>query len=89
MQFASKGEIHLRAWITDDLARLISETPISTDMQLIKEQDGSTLTATVNDSWELKWWILSHAGSIVVHEPAGLRNDVTQRLKAALELQSC
>jgi predicted DNA-binding transcriptional regulator YafY len=88
MQFASKGEIHLRAWISDDLARLISETPISADMQLIKQQDGSTLTATVNDSWELKWWILSHVGSLVVHAPETLREEITSRIKNGLEKQT-
>lgn len=87
MQFATQGKIRLQAWVNEGLARLVCETPLSADMQLIKQEDGSTLTATVNDSWELRWWILSHAGSIQVQKPKSLATEITARLRAALVLQ--
>ena len=85
MQFGTQTRIRLRAWVSEGLARLIRETPIAADMQLIPTQDGATLTATLNDSWELKWWLLSHAGSIQVHEPQELRDEIVRRLQLALE----
>jgi predicted DNA-binding transcriptional regulator YafY len=89
MQFGTHEKIQLEAWVSEGLARLLQEAPISHDMLLVAEDDGSRLTATVNDSWELKWWVLSHAGSIQVHKPQGLRDEITQRSRAALELHEC
>lgn len=86
MQFGTHEKIKLEAWISAGLARLLQEAPISHDMLLVTEDEGSRLTATVNDSWELKWWILSHAGSIQIQQPQGLRDEIQQRLRAALEL---
>lgn len=83
MQFGTHEKIQLNAWVSEGLARLLQETPISDDMLLTAEGEGSTLTATVNDSWELKWWILSHSGAITVHEPKELRDEVMERLNTA------
>lgn len=85
MQFGTQDKIRLQAWVTDSLARLIKETPISDDMQLVKDEDGSSLTATVTNSWELQWWILSHSGSIVVRGPESLRAEIKNKLQRALE----
>ncbi|MCY1309659.1 WYL domain protein [compost metagenome] len=86
MQFGIPRQIKLHAWVTDNLARLLNETPLSPDMKLVDEAEGATLTATVNDTWELKWWALSHAGSIQVREPSELRSELRERLAAGLEL---
>lgn len=88
MQFGKHEKIQLEAWISEGLARLLQEAPISGDMLLTAEGEGSRLTATVKDSWELKWWILSHAGSIQVCKPDQLRDEITLRLRSALELHS-
>ncbi|WP_312257532.1 helix-turn-helix transcriptional regulator [Stutzerimonas nitrititolerans] len=86
MQFGSGASIKLEAWISDGLARLIRETPISHDMQISPLPDGAMLSATVPDSWELRWWILSHAGSIRIDRPTNLRKAIRQRLMTALNL---
>lgn len=67
-QFTSPGAgpIALQAWINEDLARQLRETPLSSDMHLEPEKDGQQLTATVQDSWQLRWWLLSQTGSIAV-----------------------
>ena len=88
MQFGSGLSIRLEAWITEGLARLMRETPLSPDMEISPLPDGATLTATVADSWELRWWILSHAGSIRIDRPHSLKEAIIQRLQQALELQS-
>lgn len=86
MQFGNLATINFHAWITDGLARLIRETPIASDMQLREQDGGFDLTATVNDSWELRWWVLSHAGSIVVHAPQALRDEITERLERGAKM---
>ncbi|MNJ82579.1 hypothetical protein D3C77_820810 [compost metagenome] len=53
-------------------------------MQLEPDEDGHRLTATVQDSWQLRWWLLSQAGSIPVLEPVGLREEFIGHLKKGL-----
>src|SRR5690606_29834955 len=68
MQFGHRGTIRLEAWVSAQIADLLTETPLSEDMQLspCADQSGYTVTAMVADTWELRWWLLSHAGSVVV-----------------------
>lgn len=90
LQFTSPGAgpIALQAWINEDLARQLRETPLSSDMQLESEEAGHRLTATVQDSWQLRWWLLSQAGSIAVREPLALREELVRQLKAGLAAHS-
>lgn len=88
MQFGTPVQIKIEAWINDGLARLLRETPLSQDMTLTSKGEGALLKATVTDSWELRWWVLSHAGSIQIHKPKQLAKEITDRLKDGLELQS-
>ncbi len=88
MQFGTAATIKIEAWLNEGLSRLLAETPLSNDMLLAPEDDGALVTATVNDSWELRWWILSHAGSIQIRKPTTLAGEITSRLKQALQLQS-
>jgi predicted DNA-binding transcriptional regulator YafY len=68
--------IQLKAWINADLANLLSETPLSKDQSLTAIEDGFTLTASVHDTWQLKWWILSQGARIVIQSPSELRNAI-------------
>ena len=52
-------------------------------MQLEDDGDGKLLTATVSDTWQLRWWALSHAGSLVVLEPESLRQSLLKQLQEA------
>lgn len=86
MQFGKALPITLEAWLSDGLARLVRETPISSDMTLKATEDGALMQATVLDTWELHWWILSHAGSIRIDQPLTLRKSIGQLLKRGLAL---
>ncbi len=55
-------------------------------MQLAPEKDGHRLTATVQDFWQLRRWLLSQAGSIAVRDPVGLREELIGLLEAGLEV---
>lgn len=86
MQFGKALPITLEAWLSEGLARLVRETPISSDMTLTATEDGALMQATVLDTWELHWWILSHAGSIRIDQPSTLRESIGQLLKKGLAL---
>lgn len=88
LQFTSPGAgmIELRAWISEELARQLRETPLTDDMLLEADGEGYRLSATLQDSWQLRWWLLSHTGKIVVQEPLGLRQELQKQLAAGLQM---
>ncbi|MBF7731114.1 helix-turn-helix transcriptional regulator [Pseudomonas sp. N040] len=83
LQFSQGDVIQLKARINSALLNLLSETPISPDMKITKVDGGHELTATVLDSWQLHWWLLSQADAIEVLEPLGLRAEIFRKLQAA------
>ena len=86
MQFGQRGEICLQAWVSDQLANILFETPLSEDMQLspCEGSPGYRVEATVTDTWEFRWWVLSHSGSIVIRQPEALAQDIKGKLERAL-----
>lgn len=77
--------IMLHAWVNTDLAHHLTETPLSPDMRLEPDGDGYQLRASVRDTWQLRWWLLSQGAQIVVREPAGLRRDLHQAHRDAAD----
>lgn len=69
----AKPPIPLTMRVTRDLASILKETPLAqrgnpplTDQIINKLTDGSYLVkATVNDSWQLHWWIRSQGKQII------------------------
>ena len=78
-RWASGAQTELAGMDVADLLRLIAESPLSTDQEM--EQD--TIQATVQDSWELRWWILSQGAGIKVLEPMASREEIAQSLRDA------
>lgn len=76
--------IQLTAWIDNGLARVLSETPLSTDMRLEPLEDGYRLYSTVSDSWQLQWWLMSLGDSLTVEAPDELRFRIADKLRKAL-----
>ncbi|WAP63118.1 WYL domain-containing protein [Pseudomonas fortuita] len=92
LQFGKPEKIRFKAWVSEYQARLIRETPLSTDMRLEPLEQGFQLQATVTNSWQLHWWILSLGDSLVVQEPPALRQQVSDTLRraaAAYEPDTC
>lgn len=85
LQFNTGGQLKLRAWISESLARLLRETPLSEDMRLEPCPDGHHLQATVRDSWQLRWWLLQQGSNICVQAPPELRQYARHTLQAALQ----
>ncbi len=83
-QFGSGGAIVLKARVSDDLTRLLDETPISKDQKITTRTGVHTITATVMESWQLHFWILSQGPAITVLKPVALRKQVIASLESSL-----
>lgn len=84
LQFGIGSIFKLEAHVTPTLAALLEETPLSEDQVLEPLADGSRVSASVTDSWQLRWWILGQAESIEILEPAVLRDATRNSLVSAL-----
>ena len=84
-QFGTGKSITLKARVTDELALLLDETPISNDQKITTRSGISTLTATVQESWQLDFWIRSQGAAITVMKPVALRNHIIAGLESAME----
>ena len=79
LHFGGEQMIELRLQINDYLARVLSETPLSQEQQIA----GKVLTATVRDTWQLRWWILSQGAGVEVLGPEELRRGIARELQQA------
>ena len=83
-QFGDGKTITLKAQLTDNLTALLQETAISPDQKITSRSCKNILTATVKDSWQLHFWILSQGPAITIVQPTSLRNEITGKLRDAL-----
>lgn len=84
-QFGTGENITLQATVSDELALLLEETPIAKDQKIITRVGVRTLTATVPDSWNLHFWILSQGPEITVLKPVSMRKKVVSCLEKTLK----
>lgn len=86
--FANQGEpIQLTILCTEWVANMLSETPLAIDQNMMQEPDGRTrVTAIVNDTWQLRWWLLGQGAGLEVCAPAELRSEMKSALKATVRL---
>lgn len=84
LEFGADEEIKLEAWVSDDLAAVLTETPLAADQRLVGTGDGGArLSATVRNSWQLQWWILSQGAGITVLKPLDLKKSIAFTLAEA------
>jgi len=83
LQFGNGKTIRLSAMIKPWLARILEETPLSTDQKLKSEGEQVKLTATVAETWQLNWWIMSYGDNIEVTAPVALRRKIGESLADA------
>lgn len=88
LEFGTGKTIKLKARIHEELARYLLETPLTTDMEIIGEGDWLTLKATINDTVQLRWWILSQGHRFEVIAPVRLRREITEELELASAMYS-
>ena len=83
---AAAGATSLKLVLACDPAfgELLQESPLSEDQTLRVRGDGRVeVHASVDDSWELRWWLLGRGPQVEVLGPAPLRREIGALLKAA------
>ncbi len=89
-EFANQGvpirlELRCKQWI----ANYLVETPLSADQKAEPETDGWVrITATVNDTWQLHWWLMGQGAGLEVIAPFELRQSIATALADANKLYS-
>ena len=83
LQFGSPEKIRFQAWVSERKARLIRETPLSPDMTLEPLENGYRVHATLSNTWQLHWWILSQGDAMIVERPVELRAQIGETLQRA------
>ena len=80
LQFGNGKTIQLVAEVSDWLATILTETPLSDNQVLKKNGEEFRLTATIDDTWQLHWWILSLGDEIEVLQPKRLRESICEKI---------
>ena len=78
LQFGDGTQLQLTAKISKGLADYLAETRLADDQTLTPQTDGFILQATVNNSWQLRWWVLSNGAAIEILAPELLREQIYQ-----------
>ena len=66
------------------LARELEETKLSAHQKIRPDGGWFLIEATVQDTWQLRWWLLAKIGDLVVLEPDDLGAEILNRLKSGL-----
>jgi len=83
LQFGDGGRLRLEARIAADwLALILTETPLGEDQRI----EDDRLSVTVDDTLQLRWWLLSQGPAIEVLAPAELRQEIADSLREAAAL---
>jgi predicted DNA-binding transcriptional regulator YafY len=79
LDFSIGGEIQLKALFSKGAAFHLEERPLSDDQTIVEQGDGCMLvTATVQDTSELRWWLLGFGDGVEVIAPIALRKEFQQ-----------
>ena len=82
----SEGTIQLKCLFDSYVAKHLEESPLNHTQTLTLQDDGRVqLIVKVEDTAQLRWWILAFGDQVEVSEPEGLRQDICQILHEAAE----
>lgn len=85
MEFGTGKTLKLRAILSHELGIYLSETQLAEDQVIKFHNNRWQITASVRDSWQLHFWILSQGDGITILSPKSLREGIKGVLKSALE----
>ena len=90
LQFTSTGRnIRLFLTVDESLSYYLRETPLAGDQEIRITADRITVQATVADSWQLRWWILSQGESLEVLKPKALRREIAETCASMAARYAC
>jgi predicted DNA-binding transcriptional regulator YafY len=73
----------VRLRVSENLAKILRETPLAPKQQIKASAEGVTVVAAVRDTPALRRWILGHGRALQVLGPAGLRAEIRKSARAA------
>lgn len=80
-----KKSIRLKVIFSAEVAIHLYETPLSEDQTMTELPDGRIqLTATVQETLQLRWWLQAFGDAVEVVKPASLRSQIAKELRTAL-----
>lgn len=83
----SLARVCLKARVKNEIAWLLSETPLSLEQDLSQADEGwYWLKANVPDDQQTLWWIQGYGAAIDVHEPKQWREHMHQQAREVLGL---
>lgn len=82
--FGMGPAIRLRLRLHERLAQNLREAPLAADMCFEEAEGGIIAEATIPDTWQLRWWLLSKGPEVEVLAPADLREHMRAQLQQAL-----
>lgn len=71
--------LSLRLRVESHIATHLDERPLSDDQRIEPADDQSIITATVADTEELRWWLLSFGAQVEVLKPLKLRREMGRK----------
>jgi len=86
LDFVISGSIKFKAIFSKEAAFHLEERPLSDDQCMIDHDDKVMLNATINDTSELRWWLLSFGDQVEVLEPKDIRSDMKNIIQSAAKL---
>lgn len=81
---ATNTPISIKFFCTKELANYLVDVKFSEDQTLVEVDNRLLVSATVMETWQLEWWILSQSDRIEVIEPNWLRHKIKTKLNNAL-----
>ena len=82
----SEGIIQLECLFDPYVAKHLAESPVNHTQELVSQEDSRVqLTAEVEDTAQLRWWLLGFGDQVEVVGPKNLRDGVFQTLGRAVE----
>ncbi|MDQ6980570.1 MAG: WYL domain-containing protein [Ghiorsea sp.] len=86
MGFMHQGDITLQALFTKGAALHLYERALSNDQIMQTQENGRVLlTATVQNTSELHWWLLGFGNQVEVLQPDSLRQTMIQKIQDAAQ----
>ncbi|MGF1451812.1 MAG: helix-turn-helix transcriptional regulator [Opitutales bacterium] len=82
-EFGDGDPIVLRAKVSSELGSYLAETPLAEDQRITWRDTYYELTATLRDTWQLHFWIMSQGSQITVIEPKSIRDSIAAEHRAA------
>jgi len=84
LDFVISGSIKFKAIFSKEAAFYLEERPLSDDQCMTDYTDDTVmLTASIHDTSELRWWLLSFGNQVEVLEPKEIRSDMKNIIQSA------